>query len=214
MRSHRILARCGRSFRIALPIRASCVLVQQGGRMKVKQRGPGDRRKLGRMVEAEREAIQRDRLRCVGLALDRYETLDIAATLGRRCRFVPRWVHAHRIRGRCRAWRDGSRPRPTPDASAGSTIRRAGATRCDARGRRVLAPGRHMRRILSGEAPTPPCKPEPSEAGLRWGSVTASQTFPEDSGFDVQGRNRCRFTSWRGAKVGCSRTTPRPWLAA
>jgi hypothetical protein len=97
--------------------------------MQVKQRGPGDRRKLGRMVEAEREAIQRDRLRCVGLALDRYETLDIAATLGRRCRFVPRWVHAHRIRGRCRAWRDGYRPCLTPAQEARSVERvRRGAT--------------------------------------------------------------------------------------
>lgn len=67
--------------------------------MHVKEREPGDRKRLDRMTKSERDAIQRDRLRCVALALEGRETLDIAVTLGRSRRFVQRWVYAYRDHG-------------------------------------------------------------------------------------------------------------------
>jgi transposase len=67
--------------------------------MQVKEREPGDRRRPGKMIKSERAELQRDSLRCVGLALEGHGTLDIAAMPGRSRRFVRRWVYAYRDRG-------------------------------------------------------------------------------------------------------------------
>jgi transposase len=67
--------------------------------MHAKEQEPGDGKRLARMIKSERDAIQRDRLRCVSLALKGHETLDVAVMLGRSRRFVQRWVYAHRDHG-------------------------------------------------------------------------------------------------------------------
>ena len=110
--------------------------------MHVKERDPGDRKRLGRMIKSERDAMQRDRLRCVALAIDGRETLEIAASLGRSRRFVQRWVYAYRDRGLGAVHGDtapGSARRMTPEQEA-RFIERVRRGR-DARGRRVFAAG-------------------------------------------------------------------------
>lgn len=67
--------------------------------MLVQERSSGDRRKLGRLLKAERDAMQRDRLRAVALALDGHLTLEIESMLGRSRAFVQRWVYVYRDHG-------------------------------------------------------------------------------------------------------------------
>ena len=77
--------------------------------MNVHERSRGDRQKLGRSIRAERDALQRDRLRAVALAIDGRETLEIAETLGRSRAFVQRWAYAYRDGG-LKAIRGGTAP--------------------------------------------------------------------------------------------------------
>lgn len=51
--------------------------------MDVTERNRGDRRRLARLITKESNAIQRDRLRSVLLALQGRETLEIAGVAGR-----------------------------------------------------------------------------------------------------------------------------------
>ena len=67
--------------------------------MHVTERNRGDRRKLARLINAETNVKQRDRLRAVALALDGRETLAIAEQLGRSRAFVQRWVYVYRDKG-------------------------------------------------------------------------------------------------------------------
>jgi transposase len=67
--------------------------------MHVVERSRGDRRKLAKMIDREKGAHQRDRLRAVALALDGRETLAIAGQLRRSRAFVQRWVYAYRDHG-------------------------------------------------------------------------------------------------------------------
>jgi transposase len=64
--------------------------------MHVVERNRGDCRRLARMIDREKGAEQRDRLRAVALALDGRETLAIAEQIGRSRAFVQRWVYAYR----------------------------------------------------------------------------------------------------------------------
>lgn len=103
--------------------------------MHVHERSRGDRRKLGRRIKAERDAIQRDRLRAVALALDGRETAEIAEALGRSRAFVQRWAYAYRDGG-LDAVRGGTAPgrarRLTPEQEAQFIERvRRGATPAD-----------------------------------------------------------------------------------
>lgn len=67
--------------------------------MHVTERTRGDRRRIGKLFERERDAEQRDRLRAIALALDGRETLAIAAQLNRSRAFVQRWVYVYRDHG-------------------------------------------------------------------------------------------------------------------
>ena len=67
--------------------------------MDVTERSRGDRRRLARLIARESDAIQRDRLRSVLLALQGRETLEIAGTVGRSRAFVQRWAYTYREGG-------------------------------------------------------------------------------------------------------------------
>ena len=85
--------------------------------MHISSRHPDDPQRLRDLIAAERSALQRDRLRCVLLALEGQQTPPIAAMLGRSRRFVQAWVYAYRDGGI-----ESVRPRPpgrgNPMASA------------------------------------------------------------------------------------------------
>lgn len=67
--------------------------------MHVSERQPGDIEQLRERVRRERDVDQRDRYRCVLLALQKHPTLDIADRVGRCRAFVQNWVYAYRDRG-------------------------------------------------------------------------------------------------------------------
>lgn len=67
--------------------------------MNVNQRMPGDRDRLKRLINSERDALRRDRYRAVLLALDGGEAAKIAVILGRSRRSVQDWVYAYRDGG-------------------------------------------------------------------------------------------------------------------
>jgi transposase len=67
--------------------------------MEVKERAAGDRQRLRKMIRAEANAKQRDRLRMVQLALDGEEKLRIAELLGVSKATVERWVYRYRDHG-------------------------------------------------------------------------------------------------------------------
>jgi transposase len=75
--------------------------------MRVVLHHQDDRRQMETLVRAERNALQRDRLRCVLLALDGKQAREIASVLGRSRRFVQEWVYAYRDGGV-----EAVRPRP------------------------------------------------------------------------------------------------------
>lgn len=67
--------------------------------MEVIERVEGDRELLAELVERERNAKQRDRLRAVAMALDGEEKESIRDELGRSKSFVEDWVYAYRDGG-------------------------------------------------------------------------------------------------------------------
>ncbi len=67
--------------------------------MDVQERMDGDRAELGRRIDAEKNAKQRDRFRAAALAIDGREAEAIAAALARSRRFVQRWAYAYRNGG-------------------------------------------------------------------------------------------------------------------
>lgn len=67
--------------------------------MNVTDRHRGDRRRLVRLIAKESDAIQRDRLRSVLLALQGRETLEIVGAVGRSRAFVQRWAYTYRDGG-------------------------------------------------------------------------------------------------------------------
>ncbi len=67
--------------------------------MDIAQRNPGDLAKLKERARTERQAMQRDRLRAVALALEGCDTLAIAKTVARSRAFVQRWAYAYRDGG-------------------------------------------------------------------------------------------------------------------
>src|ERR1035437_4825752 len=67
--------------------------------MLVSERTSGDRKELRRRISSEKNAIQRDRLRAVALALEGQEAPRIARMLGRSRRFVQEWAYAYRYGG-------------------------------------------------------------------------------------------------------------------
>jgi transposase len=81
--------------------------------MRVSERESGDGAELQRRVKTERNALQRDRYRAVGMALDGQQAKAIAAALGRSRRSVQDWVYTYRDGG-VEALRPGKSPgRPT-----------------------------------------------------------------------------------------------------
>ncbi len=64
--------------------------------MTVMLHDPGDREELVNLVAGEKNARQRDRYRCVLLAMDDLEGDEIAERVGRSPRFVDEWVGRYR----------------------------------------------------------------------------------------------------------------------
>jgi transposase len=100
--------------------------------MDIRERKRGDRQRLTRMIARESNAMQRDRLRSVMLALQGRQTLEVTATVGRSRAFVQRWAYAYRdggieaVQGRTAP---GRRPRLSPEQEARFVQRlKAGAT--------------------------------------------------------------------------------------
>jgi transposase len=77
--------------------------------MRVSERESGDIAELDRRARSERNALQRDRLRAVLLALEGEEAVAIAKTLSRSRRSVQDWVYAYRDGGI-----DQLKPKPRP----------------------------------------------------------------------------------------------------
>jgi transposase len=77
--------------------------------MRVSERESGDMAELDRRARSEANALQRDRLRAVLLALQGQEALGIAKTLSRSRRSVQDWVYAYRDGGI-----DQLKPKPRP----------------------------------------------------------------------------------------------------
>lgn len=77
--------------------------------MRVNERESGDVAELDRRAKSEQNALQRDRLRAVLLALAGEEAVAIAKTLSRSRRSVQDWVYAYRDGGI-----DQLRPKPRP----------------------------------------------------------------------------------------------------
>ena len=67
--------------------------------MDIHERGGGDTARLEAMVDAERNAKQRDRYRVALLALQGEETQEIMRMLRRSRGFVQRWAYAYRDGG-------------------------------------------------------------------------------------------------------------------
>ena len=81
--------------------------------MNVKLRAEADGPRLRGRIDAERDAVQRDRLRAALLAAEGHEAVAIAGMLGRSRRFVQAWAYAYRDGG-VDAVRPGKSPgRPT-----------------------------------------------------------------------------------------------------
>ena len=77
--------------------------------MRVNERESGDIAELDRRVKFERNALQRDHLRAVRLALEGEKAVAIARTLSRSRRSVQDWVYAYRDGGI-----DQLKPKPRP----------------------------------------------------------------------------------------------------
>lgn len=89
--------------------------------MVIHERVPGDRARLTELVGKAKNVKQRNRYRCVALALDKRETLAIADAVGCSRRFVQRWVYVYRDGGidAIKAKKQpGSKPRLTPEEQA------------------------------------------------------------------------------------------------
>jgi transposase len=82
--------------------------------MMIVERAQGDRRRLGLLVQREKDAKQRDRSRAVLLALEGREKIDIARTLSRSKSFVENWVYAYRDAPDPARALDALRPRKQP----------------------------------------------------------------------------------------------------
>ncbi len=67
--------------------------------MQITERAPGDVEQLGRLIDGERRADRRDRLRVALLALQGFEKLQIAEILGVATSTVEYWAYAYRDRG-------------------------------------------------------------------------------------------------------------------
>jgi putative transposase len=67
--------------------------------MHVTARQEGDLQQLDALIRAEKDAMQRDRLRAARLALEGDEAVEIAEALGRSRRFVQEWAYAYRDGG-------------------------------------------------------------------------------------------------------------------
>lgn len=67
--------------------------------MLIKERGPGDAKRLRELARREKRAEQKDRLMVVVLAIEQKETLEIQKSLCRSRGFVQRWCYAYRDGG-------------------------------------------------------------------------------------------------------------------
>jgi transposase len=86
--------------------------------MNVRLRDESDRQALRALIDGERDAVQRDRLRAALLAAEGDEAAVIAAALGRSRRFVQAWAYAYRDGGvdAVRPGRSTGRPTKLPRA--------------------------------------------------------------------------------------------------
>lgn len=88
--------------------------------MDVQERNPGDRKSLSARIRRERDAVQRDRLRAIALALDGEKAEQIVRQLDRSRAFVQRWVYTYRDHG-LDAVRAGKARGATPRLTAEQT---------------------------------------------------------------------------------------------
>ena len=121
--------------------------------MNVTARDPSDPKRLDELIDAERDAAQRDRYRAARLALDGREATDVAAAVGRSRTFVQTWAYRYRDRGLA-----GLTPRKQPGRRPALTLEQRASFRA-----RVLAGpaekdggvcafrGEDCRRILQAE---------------------------------------------------------------
>lgn len=77
--------------------------------MHIEWRDPADEGELAGLIRDERDAKQRDRYRCVVLAIQGHDAPTIARMLGRSRKFVQRWAYAYRDGG---IGAIGEKPRP------------------------------------------------------------------------------------------------------
>ena len=114
--------------------------------MNVTAPEPPDLTRLDALIDAERDAKQRDRYRAVRLALAGGEAHAVAATVGRRRTVVQTWAYGYRDGGLAALTprkQPGRRPALTADQRASFRVRvLAGPTDAD-RGR-VRVPGRGL----------------------------------------------------------------------
>jgi transposase len=89
--------------------------------MDIREREPGDRRRLQALIDAERSAKQRDRYRMALLALKGWEAVEIAEALSSNRRTVQAWAYRYRdggIEGLVAVKSKGHAPRLAPQRNA------------------------------------------------------------------------------------------------
>jgi len=122
--------------------------------MNVGLRDEADRTRLRELIDGERDAVQRDRLRAALLAAEGNEAVAIAVTLGRSRRFVQAWAYAYRDGGvgAIKAGRSTGRPTKLPrDREAAFRARVLAGPVVGADGGVCVLRGEDARRILERE---------------------------------------------------------------
>ena len=121
--------------------------------MNVKLRDEGDGPRLRGLIDAERDAVQRDRLRAALLAAEGNEAVTIAGMLGRSRRFVQAWAYRYRDGGAdaVRPGRSTGRPPKLPRDREAAFKARVLAGPADADGGVCTLRGEDARRILERE---------------------------------------------------------------
>ena len=121
--------------------------------MNIVERDPSDIPKLRELIAREKNALQRDRLRSVLLALEGLTEPQITETLGRARRFVQRWAYAYRDGGiqAVKASYGGGRPTKLPADREAEFKKRILAGPTEADGGICTLRGVDAQRILKGE---------------------------------------------------------------
>jgi transposase len=127
--------------------------VKEAGVMDVKVFKEGDERRLEEHIGKERDALQRDRLRAVLLALQGKQALQIVEALRRSRRSVQTWVYAYRDGGieALQPGKSTGRPAKLPRDREQAFKERIKAGPTEADGGVCVLRGEDARRILERE---------------------------------------------------------------